>query len=438
MKTFTNLSNLATSLTQNTSTANVTLMQQLINDRHRYLLQRYFDNERSVQLSTIGSMALNATASIPLNATSATLTSSWTYPTYTILVNFSDGEQRPVLFTNGSTTITWVTPISGTSLSLVNSLSTGATSATLASIWSFSTQNLLSQFSDGEQKTVTYTKNSTAISWTGGLTGPVGATIQTSEVTQSINTLGVQSYSIPADVSKIKNGTITIGQLKFQPVPIESIQEWDLITMLPYNSDIPNYFFIYNGKMSIFPIPSTTGNVINFNYKTRVADMTFTDTTGTLATMVSGSTAVTGTATAWNTQYPNGVPIQYLNLYLRADPATGGDGIWYPIYQFNSATSLTLALPVVNAPAITTSTTYTIGQMPILQEDFHDMITYSALRIYFSSIVLNEEKYREFDALFKEGLELLKDYDGSKQVNVDLEATPNQINPNLFVFANNS
>lgn len=435
MKSLTTLTTLATSMTQNTSTPNQTLMQQLINDRYRYLIQRYFDNERSVQISTIGSMSLNTTAAIPLGATSATLTASWTYQTYTQLVNFSDGEQRPVLFTGGSTAITWSTPITGTTLTLVNTVPSGATTATLASVWSLATQNLLSQFSDGEQKTVTYTQNSSSISWTGGLTGPVGATVQTSEVTQSIGTLGVRDYAIPADVSKIKNGTITVGQLKFQPVPIESVQEWDMITMLPYNSDIPNYFFIYNGKFGIFPVPSTTGNVINFNYKSRFADMTFADTTGTLATMVAGSTAVTGTATTWNTQYPNGVPIQYLNLYLRADPATGGDGIWYPIYQFNSSTSLTLALPVVNAPNITTATTYTIGQMPVLQEDFHDMIVYSALRIYFSSIVKDEAKFKEFDALYKEGLELLKDYAGTKQVNVDLEDTPNQINPNLFIYS---
>lgn len=450
MKTFTTLTNLATNLSLNTSTQNTTLVQQLLNDRHRYLIEKYFDNERGLQLSTIGSMNLNCTTNLALGATSATLTAQWTYPTYTILTNFSDGEQRSILFTNGSTAITWSQGLAGTSLGLTGSLLTGATTATLSSLWTLSTQSLLSTFSDGEQKTVTYTKNSSAISWTGGLLGPVGATIQTSEVTGVIGTLGVRDYNIPANVSKIKNNTVTIGQIKYQPVPVQTIQEWDALTMLPYNSDIPYYFFIYNGKLGIFPIPSTTGNIISVNYKTRVSDMVLTDYglqlsgnnvntvqpsgAGTLATMVVGSTAVTGTGTSWNTtgKFPLNTPIQYLNYYLRADPTTGGDGIWYPIYQFNSDTSLTLALPVVNAPAITTSTNYTIGQMPLLSEDFHDLIVYSLLRIYFSSIVDNEAKYKQFDTLYKEGLVMLGDYAGTKSQSVDLEGEFPIVNYNLF------
>ncbi len=189
---------------------------------------------------------------------------------------------------------------------------------------------------------------------------------------------------------------------------------------------------------------------MTFNYKTRVADMTYSDyglqndgtstaSSGTLATMVIGSTTVTGTTTNWNTTggYPLNTVLTFQNLYLRADPATGGDGIWYPIYQFNSNTSLTLALPVINAPNISATTKYTIGQMPLLSEDFHDMIVFYALKIYFSSIVKDDAQFKKFDALYTERLDLMKDYVGTKSNNIDLEDTPNQINPNLFVYAQN-
>lgn len=373
MKTYTTLKNLAGSLSQNTSTANLTLLGQLISDQHRYLIQKYFDNERSVTLSTVGGSSYTLTGSLAANAVSATLNSAWTQITCTQLTNFSNGNQRSVLFTNGSTAITWSVGLTATA-------------------------------------------------------------------TTAITTVGVQDYNIPADCSKIKNNTITVGQLKYQPTPIMTRQEWDTVNFLPYTSDIPNYFFIYNGKLSIFPVPSTTGNVITFNYKTRVADLSFADySTGNIATagMVVGSTSVTGLATSWSATgaYPLNTNLSFYNLYLRADPPNG-DGVWYPISQFNSDTSLTLALPVVTAPNITASTTYTIGQLPVLNEDFHDMIVFGVMKIYFSSIVPDSSKFKEFDALYKERLAMLADYAGTKTVNVDLESEPQAVNPNIFYYAN--
>lgn len=356
-----------TTLSQNNSPQNVSFGQAQINNEQRYLLQKYFDNERTVTTTTVGSQNLTTTTSISAGATTATLTSSWTLPTGNSYVNFSDSEQRYVLFTNGSA----------------------------------------------------------AISWSGALTG---------NVTSAISMLGFQEYNIPANVSKMKNDTINVGQLKFQTIPVMSRAEWDQINFLPYNSDIPMYNFIYNGKLGIFPIPSTTGNILTFNYKTRIADLSYADTTGFLATMAVGSTAVTGTATTWNTQYPIGVDISYQNLYIKADVATGGDGIWYPIRQFNSATSLTLNLPVINAPSITTSTAFIIGQFPILSEDFQDMLVLKALVRYYSTIVDNETKRRAFEEEYDRKLVLLEEYAGTKQVNLDLEGIPNQINPNLFIY----
>lgn len=373
MKTYTNLTNLFTNLSNNVTPANTSLGGQLVSDQHRYLIQKYFDNERTVTMPTIGGMPnLALTSTVSAGATSATLSVAWPFMTVIQLATFSDGEQQNLLFTAGSTAITWQVPLNN-------------------------------------------------------------------NVAASISTVGVQNYPIPANISKIKNDTVNIGQLKYQPAPVQTIQEWDLINFLPYTSDIPNYFFIYNGTLRIFPIPSTTGNIITFNYKTRVADMTFADySTGNIAVAgaVAGGTAITGTGTSWSTtgKYPINTDITYYNLNLRIDPPFG-DGIWYPIRQFNSDTSLTLALPIVNAPNITSATTYTIGQMPILSEDFHDMLVYGALKTYFASIVKDTDKFKEFDGLYQERMLRLEDYAGTKSVNVDLGVEPQMVNPNLFLYA---
>lgn len=373
MKSFTTLTNLFTNLSNNTSTANASLGNQLINDQHRYLLQKYFDNERTVTTTTVGGQSLTLTTTLATNAVSGTLTAAWTFPTNQQLVNFSNGNQRTVLFTQGSA----------------------------------------------------------AISWTTGLT---------SSVTAAIASVGVQYYTIPANISKIKNDTINVGQLKYQPVPIMSRADWDTVNFLPYTSDIPNYYYIYNGQLGIWPIPSTTGNVLTFNYQTRVADLSFNDyTTGNIAVagITAGSVAVTGAATSWSTTggYPLNTDLTYYNLMLRVNPPFG-DGIWYPIRQFNSDTSLTLASPIVNAPNIISGTTYTIGQFPLLSEDFHDMLVYGSLKTYYSSIVKDLDKAKEFDGLYQERLELLDAYAGTKSVNVDLGVEPEVVNPNLFLYAN--
>jgi len=375
MKSFSKLTSLATSLTQNTSAANTALVGQLISDQHRYLIQKYFDNERSVQLSTIGNATLTLTGLLAIGATSATLSAAWTYPTNQQYVNFTGGQQRLCLFTLGSATITWT----------------------------------------------------------------VGLTLATTSTT--ITSLGVQDYTIPANISKIKDDTINVGQLKYLTKEIKTRAEWDTVNFLPYNSDIPNYYFIYNGKLSIFPIPSTTGNIITINYKTRVPDLSIADVSdGTINTagMVAGSTSVTGLGTAWITTdaFPANTDVSFFNLYLAATPPNG-DGIWYPISQFTSGTTLTLANPVINAPNITNATKYVIGQMPLLSEDFHDMIVYGALKTYYTSIVPDPNRFKEYDTLYQERLRLLEDYAGTKSVNVDLGDVPAQVNPNLFYFSNN-
>jgi hypothetical protein len=367
MKTYTQLVSLFTNLSNNTTASNSALGGQLISDQHRYLIQKFFDNERTFTTVTIGGESLTVTAPPNVGAISATLSTAWTNITCQQLVTFDNSEQRTVIFRQGSTAITWQTPL------------TSACSTT------------------------------------------------------EINTVGVQAYPIPANVSKIKNNTITVGQLVFTPAPIRTIQEWTMINALPYTSNIPNYYFIYNNTVQFWPIPSSSGKVITFNYKARVPDLSFSDySTGTLSSISIGDNQITGTSTAWNTTggFPLNTDVTIFNLYLRITPPSG-DGIWYPIQRFTSDTEVLLASPIQNAPSATASA-YIIGQLPLLQEDFHDMLVYGALQTYYSSIVSNDSAFKKYSTLYAERLTLLEDYAGTKSVNVDLGTQPVPFNPNLF------
>lgn len=366
MKSLTTLTNLYGSLSQNTSVANLALGQQLIGDQHRYLIQKYFDNERTYTTVTIGAQQLTLTGSLSAGATSGTLTSAWTSITCQQLVVFSDSEQRTVTFTQGSTNIFWQTGLNNTA-------------------------------------------------------------------TTAISTIGVQAYPIPANVSKIKNDTITVGQLVYTPAPVQSIQEWTQLNALPYTSDIPAYFYIYQNQVMFWPIPSTSGNIITFNYKARVADMTYADyATGTITEAAVGSNSVTGSGTGWASAYPQNVDLSYVNLMIQITPPKG-DGLWYPLQRFTSDATLVLNLPIVNAPNIS-SASYIIGQFPLLQEDFHDMIVFGAVMIYYSAVIQNEERFAQFKQLYDSRESLLEEYAGTKSVNVDLGQQPMQSNPNLYLF----
>lgn len=356
-------------LSQNNSSTNVALGKVLISNQHRYYLQKYFDNERTYTTVTIGAEDLTLTGAVSSGDTSATLDSAWTDITCQQLVVFSNSEQRTVLFTQGSTAISWLTGL-------------------------------------------------------------------TSAATTAITTVGVQSYPIPATVSKIKNDTITVGQLVYTPAPVQSIQEWTQLNALPYTSDIPNYFFIYNNQVNFWPIPSTSGNIITFNYKARVPDLSYDDySTGTITTATVGSNAITGSSTAWNStgNFALNTDLSFANLMLKIDPPDG-DGLWYPIQRFTSDTALTLNLPIAYAPAVSGSN-YVIGQFPLLNEDFHDLLVYSALKVYYSSIVRDDIKFKEYSELVATREALMEEYLSNKSVNVDLGAQPIPNNPNLFIYA---
>lgn len=374
MLTFTQLKNMFTNLSNNTSTDNTALGGLLINNEHRYLLQKYFDNMSSSSFMTVGGDELTLTGVLSAGAVSATLNAVWTYPTGSQLVVFSNSDQRMVYFTQGVATIYW----------------------------------------------------------SGGLTA---------SATASIDAEGMIAINIPANISKITDVTLTVGQLTWTLNVIRSRQDWDRVNFLPYNSDIPLYCYVYGGQVNIWPIPSTTGNTVTLNFKARVPDLTYADySTGTLAGggMAVGSTLVTGLATSWNTTggFPLNANIEDQNLYIRSNPPYG-DGIWYPIQSFTSDTTLRLITPVVSAPNISASATYTIGQLPLLQEDFHDMLVYGPLKSYYTSRAPNKEAYAQFKDLYEMRLALLADYAGTSQVNVDLGDIPLPKNPNLYIYANN-
>lgn len=432
MLSFTQQQTLFGDLSGNSSSTNLTRAGQLANFEHRYLLLKYFSNEGSYSITTVGSNTLYLTAAPAINATSATLAVAWNFPTSTAVVTFSDGETRNVLFTNGSTSITWQVGLTGTNYNLTGNLTAGATSATLNTAWSTATQTSTTSFTDGETKSVTFTNGSTAISWSGGLTSAVGSVIQTSIMTTAIGVGGVQFYRLPPNYSKLKDVTITVGNLKWTLSEIRSREEWDALNVFPYYADIPANYFIYPGgdhgaQLGIWPIPSTTGNTITFNYKLRVPDLSIADVTAGTVTVSNGGTTVTGSGTSWTPSANIANESRWIQI-----AQTAGDNLWYQIYSIDSTTSLTLYQPYQGISVA--GGTYTIGQMPLLPEDFQDLLLWKPLVHYYTSIKSDPKRREEYEDTYNKKIALLNEYSGSNTVQVNLSPRSLGRNPNLYPY----
>lgn len=489
----TKLQQIVADLSQNLSAENNTRTLNLGNIEQKYLMQRYFANEGSFSIQTIGATSLTLSAGVPIGSTSATLASAWPYQTTQAQLTFSDGEVVLGNFTNGSTAVTWQPATVGILYYLVNSLAAGATTATLQTAWTGTTGSYVISFSDGSTKTATITANSTAISWAGGLTQAVGNQIYTSTIlaNSAASIGGVQFYPFPPNYSKLKDVTITVGVLKWTLTEIRSRDEWDKLNTFPYYASIPQNFFIYpggdkGGQIGIWPIPSTTGNVITYNYKFRVPDLSLPDygsitysaltgnleigdtitngsatalidsftasnialsnvsgtfaagafttlngaagTIGTVGTVSvsTGSMAVTGV----NTAFIPTVNPQLESRWIKFSQPTG-DGLWYQIATVNSTTGITLYQPY-QGTTITTATGFTIGQMPLIAEDFQDLLVWKVLQQYFTSIVREAAQAADYEKTYEKKLELLSEYSSSNTVNVNLSRKPVRGNPNLF------
>ena len=246
---------------------------------------------------------------------------------------------------------------------------------------------------------------------------------------------------MPANISKLKTASITIGQLVYIAYPINSIQEWVKLNALPYSAAYPAYFFLYNDELKFWPIPSNTGQVISLYAQINTPDLTYADyvstsgaSHGTISASV-GSNIITGSGTTFNSvgTFPLNTDLTFNNIFISLTPP-GGDGLNYQVQSIQSDTSLTLFKPIVYAPS-TSSVYFSMGQYPLLDPNFHDAIVYGALRTYFSSISKDTDKAGYFSGLYKERLDRMEFYLSNKQTNVDLGSSPVKKNPNLYPYA---
>lgn len=242
---------------------------------------------------------------------------------------------------------------------------------------------------------------------------------------------GQQFYNLPPQVKQLIDVTVTIGSVLWTPKECPSRQAWDALNAITFNQDYPSYFFVYNGQMGLFPSPSSDGNTITMNYKIRTIDLSMADVTDTSSGNTMAATQNSTTLTASGATFLDWMTNQWIRIPYSGTNANNGDNQWYQIDSITNSTTAVLKNKYTGADV--TAGKFTIGQVPILPEDYQDLPLYRMGMIYYSTRLYDANKYKQYKDLWEDGIGALNNEFGSKTTNVILnEMDVPMINPNLY------
>jgi hypothetical protein len=256
-----------------------------------------------------------------------------------------------------------------------------------------------------------------------------GTAVETTGTQSGTHSVIPRFKTLPQYIDRVSSVYVTVGTYNYTPKECPSREVWDRLNMTTVTSDVPQWWFVYNGKLGLFPRQSTPSNVITINSKPLVRDLSIADyTTGGILTATVGSSTITGTGTTWTTSMAG----RWLRI-TESDTAAKGDGYWYQILSVASATSLTLVKPYQGTAISTGNAAYIIGQCSLVPEQYQDLSINWALGMYYNKPDPTQAKV--YTDLFNQGYELMKsDYSVENQSCVINDGEDNFMeNPNNYI-----
>lgn len=235
---------------------------------------------------------------------------------------------------------------------------------------------------------------------------------------------------LPYDTDLVESVFVTVDSRRYSPKPAPSRKFWDELHLTDYTSDIPEYWYVYDQEIGIWPKPATAGNVISLNCKVRAVDLNVADyTTGTITTATNADQTIVGDSTVWTS------PMVGRWLRITADDGTdSGDGTWYEISSVTNNTNLELVRNYGGTSISAGSQAYKIGMMPLLPEAYHDLPEiYAAYRYWTKE--KDSERASTFKSLLNEGVgDLFTSYGFNDLSMVVQDGRDDEIiNPNLTI-----
>lgn len=237
-----------------------------------------------------------------------------------------------------------------------------------------------------------------------------------------------QGYTLPGDFESLLNCTVQVGGILYQPKESPSRRHFDALNVIPFYNDFPQFFYIYDNQILLYPTPASNSNVITLHHKKRITDISMADVTGSDINATLNSTTVTlGSPNFLKWMSYNG----WIQFPYSSVDSSSGDNRWYKINTINSTTEALLKNPYMGTSI--TNANFIIGDVPILPEDYQDLPLYKALSIYYSTRVVDPVRANKFTELYDSGYTLLDNKYGSKSTTPVLTDTEAPVyNPNLF------
>lgn len=215
-----------------------------------------------------------------------------------------------------------------------------------------------------------------------------GGKLRFLEATKNMDTVASQEgYEIPNKFRKlidlyVYSGTGTSSDTIYTPEMIFDPTLWKRVKQARLGeSDVPRYAYVEDQKFYLQPIPATSSHVITLRGRLNVRELSIADyTTGTIVSIAAQGTAVVGSGTTFTADMVG----RYIQI-TATTAANGGDGMWYEIGSYTSATSIGLVKPYEGTAIAAGSATYTIGQVPVIPEAYQPAIEYRTTALYWQN-----------------------------------------------------
>jgi len=193
-----------------------------------------------------------------------------------------------------------------------------------------------------------------------------------------------QTYQIPNKYRKlidlyfysgsgVSSDTIYAPEMVFDPTKWKRILQYRLGT-----GDVPYYIYVENTSFKVQPIPSTSGILITLRGRLQLKPLTIADVTNlTVTSIANGGTALV---------MSGGMTLDMVGRYIQITETTaanGGDGMFYEIGSYTSATQVTLTKPYEGTSIVAGTAACVIGQVPIVPSAYQPAIIYRSAALYW-------------------------------------------------------
>lgn len=200
------------------------------------------------------------------------------------------------------------------------------------------------------------------------------------ELTQTKTTVASKNnYQIPTKLRKILSVVISVDDTDYLPKPVEDPKYWEYLQSLNVSeSDVAQRFYRQGNEILIWPTPATSAYTITIRGRKARRDLSLDDyTTGTIVSATTADETITGSGTSWATNA--------VGNFIRIDYVSG-DFRWYEINSITDTTHLELVKPYAGTTFAAASETYKIGEFSDIPEDYHNLLVYRPLAIYYASM----------------------------------------------------